>query len=457
MTSSLMMVVPIVVAIIVVLIFIKSCYHIAEPNEALVVAGAGAPADGFRIAVGRGVIAWPVLNKVRSLDLSAHEAKLEVDCVTQQGIHVEVDGVVVYKVGDDNASITNAARRFLDAKLTDIDSKILQMLDGHLRSIIGGMTIEDIIRGRDKLMSETRDASGIEMAKLGLVIDSLQIKGISGSPEDDNAADKYIAALSAPHIAAVNQEARIAAANANQAATKAEQDAAAANAEATRDSQQRQAQYQADVDAAKAKAAQAGPLADALAKQEVVKAATTTAELVAAQTEQSLQATVRKPADAQAYATAKKAEGERDAAIAGANAQAQTIRLRADADAYQATVTGNADGTAAQARGNGEAAAIKAKLVAEADGIRARADALAQNSDAVISQTIATNMPEIVRSATSAYDKVGNMVVLNGAEGMNSIVQGLIALGLSVLPQVTGGLKPAPNGHPQTKVPVTPE
>lgn len=442
-----------IVAVIVAYVVFKILWRVAEPNEALVIAGArSSPSDtGLRIVVGHGALVMP-WQKCRVLDLSSRQAALKVNCITAQGLHIEIDGIAMYKVADDLASIANAARRFLDMKPEQMDSMITVMLDGHTRSIAGALKLEDLISERDKVTGETREAAGIDAQKLGLTIDTLQIQDISGSQEDNFAADKYITALSTPHMAAVAQQARIATATSNQAATKAEQDAAANNAEATRDSQLKQAQYQAEVDSAKQKAAQAGPLADALAKQDVVRAATETASLIAAQTEQSLQATVRKPADAQAYATATQAAGQRDAAIAQATGEAQQIRLRADAQAYAAQVNGAADGQASQQRGEGEAAAIKAKLLAEADGIKARAEALGTNQEAVIAQTIATNMPEIVGKATGMYDKVEHMVVT--PDGLTSGITALIGLGLSLLPQITKGLQPSTNGHAKPGAPV---
>jgi flotillin len=421
------------VAVIVLFVVVRSMWRVAEPNQALVISGlryGTSDEMGFKVVCGSGTLVMPGLQRVRTLDLSLHEAPLAVDCVTQQGIKVQIQGVVIYKVGDDRSSISNAARRFLDAKPEDMSRNIQNLFDGHLRSIIGGITMEDLIRDREKLTGETRDAAGIDMQKLGLIIDSLQIKDIVDPSH-------YIDSLAAPHVAEVQKNARIAQANADQAATQVEQEAAANKAEYMRDTATKKAGYQAEIDKANAIAAQAGPLADATAKQDVVRAATATAALEASQKEQELQVSVRKPADAQAYSTRTIAEGNRDAAIAAATANAQQIRLNAEAQADAARVTGAADGEAAKARGEGEGAAIQAKLLAEAAGIDAKGKALAGNKDAIIAQSIAENVPQIVREASGAFDKVGNIAILNGAEGVNNIYSGLIGLGLSVLPQIT--------------------
>jgi len=421
-----------VVAVVVALAIFRSMWRVAEPNEALIISGlrhGKEDALGFKIVTGAGTFVVPGIQTVRRLDLGLHEAPLATDCVTQQGIKVQIQGVVIYKVGDDAASIANAARRFLDSKPADMDRNIQNLFDGHLRSIIGGITMEDLIRNRDKLTGETREAAGVDMQKLGLVIDSLQIKEITDPSH-------YIDSLAAPHVAEVQKSARIAQANANQEATQAEQAAAANKAQFVRDTAIKQAAYKADMDKANAEASQAGPLAEATAKQQVVVAATRTAELEAAQKEQQLQVEVRKPADAQAYAITVKANADRDAAIAAAEARAKQTTLQAQAEADATKLVGEAQGQASQARGEGEAAATKAKLLAEADGIQARSQALAQNQEAVIGQTIAESMPSIVEKAAGAFSKINNLTVFDGAEGMNKMLSGVVSAGMVILPMI---------------------
>src|ERR671929_168496 len=156
-------------------------YKVAEPNEALIISGArahhGPEGDaaglGFKIVVGKGAFYIPGLNTVRRLSLDIHEAELDLECVTTQGIPIGVKAVVIYKIADDFQSIANAARRFLDQE-EQMDVKVHNVFAGHLRSIVGSMTVEDLIRNREKLTQATRDSSAGEMQKLGLTIDSLQ-------------------------------------------------------------------------------------------------------------------------------------------------------------------------------------------------------------------------------------------------------------------------------------------
>jgi uncharacterized membrane protein YqiK len=380
---------------------------------------------------------------VRKLSLDLNETELHVDCVTHQGIPLKVRGVVIFKVGDDFVSIANAGRRFLDQQKM-MSARVHNVFAGHLRSIMGGLTVEDVIRDREKLTGQTRAACGTEMEKLGLIVDSLQIHEI----EDPTG---YIQNLAAPHAAAVQRDARIAAAESNRLATEAEQQSFARMAEATRDSEILQAGYQAERDKAAAKSRQAGPLADAGARQEVVVQETRVAELEAQRREQQLQVDVRKPADAKAYEKRTLAEAERDVRISGAQAKAKETELAATAEASRVKVaaaaeaeatkargsaaaeatraTGEADAASAQARGLAEAAATKAQGLAEAEAIKARAAALAENQEAVVAQQLAENWPEIVRAGASAFGNVDNMVLLNGAEGMGDLFAKALTMG----------------------------
>jgi flotillin len=451
-----------IVVLLVLFILLRALWRVAEPNEALIISGLGARFShgttagslGFKIVTGKGALVLPGFQTARRLSLDTRSSEIAVSCVTNQGIPVHVRGVVIYKVGDDFASIANAARRFLDQQ-DAMDTRIHSVFAGHLRSILGALTVEELIRDRERLTAEVRSSSSTEMVKLGLVVDSMQIQEI-----DD--ASGYIANLGKPHAAAVAAQARIAEARSDQEATQAEQEATTKNAAAVRESQIHQAGFQAEIDQAKAKAMQAGPLSDATARQEVVVAETRAAELEADLAERRLQSQVRKPADAKAYETRTRAEADRDAQISRAQAEARETELRAaaaatrvtteaDAEAHAAAVRaealaratraggeaeaaaararGLADADAAQARGLAEAQAIQAKGLAEGEAIKARAEALAQNQDAVIAQQLAEQWPEIVEAGAKAFSSVDHMVVLNGADGMSDMFAKALTLG----------------------------
>jgi uncharacterized membrane protein YqiK len=286
------------------------------------------------------------------------------------------------------------------------------------------MTVEEMISDQDKFAQQVRERCTVEMESFGLVIDSFQIQAIT-SPSN------YIENLAVPHQAEVEQNARIARAQADQTAVAQEQTAQAQIAESIRSTEIKKAGFQAEIDKAQKMASQQGPLAEAQARQAVVEQETRVAELQAQQKEQQLQVDVRKPADAEAYRQTTLAAAGRDVRIRQAEAAAQEVRLAAEAQAgavkvqaeAQANATrinGQADGDAIKARGLAEADAIKAKAMAEATGIESRAAALSQNQEAVIAQQIAQLMPDIVRAAASPFEHVGQFTVLNGAQGVTS-------------------------------------
>lgn len=392
----------------------KSLWRVASPNEAFIISGGGGGGGrSFKIVTGRGTLVIPGIQTVTKLSLNLHEANLKVQCPTSQGIPVIIEGVCIYKVGNDEVSITNAASRFLGQEQT-MDSNMLNLLDGHLRSIIGTLTVENLLRDRASLTDATRETSKVEVEALGLLIESLQIKNI-GDPTG------YIENLAKPHIATVQQAARVAQAAADQAATIAEQEANAAKASAKADSEIKQATYAANIAKAKATADQQGPLATAQATQTVIEEQTKVTMLEAARKSKQLDIDVRVVADAEAYRAEKIAQGQKLAAIAEAEGKAAVITQQ----------------------GNAEAAVIKAKQLAEADGIAARAAALATNQEAVIAQKLAEMMPQIITAAASPLGNIDNLVVTNGGDGLMAMITSVITQAGAVLPILRKSLESA--------------
>jgi flotillin len=458
----------IVAGLAVLFAIFKLMWRVAEPNEALVISGlrehstpeGAGESMGFRIVTGKGTLVLPGIQTVRRLSLDLREAQLAIECVTHQGIPLGIQGVVIFKVGDDYVSIANAARRFLDQQ-QQMDARVHNVFAGHLRAIVGNMTVEEMIRDREKLTSLTRESSGSEMEKLGLIVDSLQVQEIHDPTG-------YIRNLALPHAAAVSREARIAQAHADREATQNEQEADALKAAARRESMIKQAGYQAEVDRASAEAQQAGPLAEATAHQEVVVQETKVAELEAHREEQRLQASIRKPADAKAYQEVTLAKAARDARIAGAEAERQEVELQAEAHAQRVRLEavaeaervrvnaiahsestrliGEAEAAATSAKGKAEGEAVRAKGMAEAEAIQARADALAENQDAVIGQQLAEQWPAIVEAAAKPFGAVDQMIVLNGAQGLSEALAQALSQGVAGLQLARNLLAGAGNG-----------
>ncbi|MGD0811367.1 MAG: SPFH domain-containing protein, partial [Acidimicrobiales bacterium] len=403
-------------------------------------------ATQFRIVTGHGSFVLPIKQKARLLSLALREAELLEECVTTQGIPLKLTAVAVFKVGDDNASIANAARRFL-AEQNRMEELCGRIFAGHLRSIVGSLTVEEIIRERDKVAQEVKDGSHPEMEKLGIVVDGFQIQEI----EDPTG---YIKNLAAPHAAAVASAARIAAAERDQEAAEKEQQAARAKAQFERETSIVRAKVEAEVQEAQAKAAQAGPLAQAQASQNVIAEQTALAEREAVLTEKRLESQVRRPADAEAYKQRTLAEAARDAvmhntegeafkqrAMAEANrdttllnteAEASRRRSLAEAEADAQRVSAQAGSDAVKARAEGDAFAQRAIATAEADAINARAAALSGENQALIAANKLVDMlPSLVEAAAGGISG-SNLTVLNGSQGVNEMAVGVVAQGLSI-------------------------
>src|SRR6266849_1794885 len=259
-------------------------YRVPAPDEAMLISGgrygrSGAP---FRVVTGHGAFIVPFIRKTNFLTLSMTEAEVSETCVTRQGISLNVRAVIAFKVGNDEESIVNAGQRFLSDQ-DQMSTLTGRIFAGHLRSIIGSMTVEEIVTERQKLATEVLDGSKGEMAKIGLTVDSLQIQSI------DDMNSGYIDAMAAPHNAAIQRQAQIAQAQATQQAAEAQQEA-----------QRKQAEYarQTAVVQAQAKAAQVGPLTEAQAQMEVISAQAELARQQAELRERQLVAEVVKPAEA---------------------------------------------------------------------------------------------------------------------------------------------------------------
>ncbi|WP_261564462.1 SPFH domain-containing protein [Frankia gtarii] len=363
-------------------------YRVPAPDQAMLVSGGknrgGMP---FKVITGHGGFILPFFRKVRFLTLAMCEAEVAETCVTYQGISLNVRAVIAFKVGNDSESIVNAGQRFLSdqGQMAVLTGRIFS---GHLRSIIGSMTVEEIIRDRQKLATEVLDGSKAEMARIGLTIDALQIQSI------DDGTLGYITAIAAPHNAAIQRQAQIAQAEANQAAAEAEQRSQRAQAEYARQTSIVQAQYRAEIDRAQAEASQAGPLAKAQAEVAVTAARTELAEGEAQLRQQQLITEVVKPAEA----------------------EAERVRVLA---------------------------------LAEAEKMRIQAEAAASHNRVALDRMLIDQLPEIVRQAASGLAGA-NVTVLNGAEGIGEIATGLVGQGMAIFEALRTGVRQpahAPDGH----------
>ncbi len=407
-SSSPFLVVTGVVILILILAFVASRYKVAGANEAIIVAGSrgakvrdergkvvSTPGDkGVKVVVGGGTIVMPLLNRIGRLKLTARQINVQLsDAVTSQGIKVQVQGVATFKIGRDVESLRNAAERFLDAKPEQVDSIVKNVLEGSLRSIVGTLTIEELIRDRQKLLQQVQDAAKGDLATSGLQIDAFTIQSFS---DESN----YIELLGQQSVSTVTRDARMVKATTDQEAAVREAESMQIKINAGRDVSLREAETKTQVAAAQARADQAGPLAMAEAQQEVVRKQTELAQLEADRKEKELLSTTVKPAAAEAQAVIARAEGAKRAQIASAEADAETTRLE----------------------GGAEAQIVLTKGEAEAKALAMRADAYKQFNEAAIIQTVLAALPEIVRAAAEPMGHIDSLTVMS-ADGASDIVK----------------------------------
>jgi flotillin len=345
-------------------------YHVPAPDQAMLISGGKARGDApFRVVTGHGAFVAPFVRKYAFLTLSMFEAEVNEPCVTKQGIALSVTAVIAAKIGNDQESIVNAAQRFLSDQ-NQMSTLTGRIFAGHLRSIIGSMTVEEIITERQKLATEVLDGSKEEMAKIGLIVDALQIQSI------DDGGLGYVKAMAAPHNAAIQQKAQIAQAAADQAAAEAQQQSLRMQAEYERDTAVTRAGYQAETQAAEQKASQAGPLAQAQAQQEVIDEQTRLAQRQAELRQQQLVSEVVRPAEA----------------------EAERVRILAKADAERTQI---------------------------------QAAAAASSNRVALDQLLIEQLPLIVEKAAGGLANA-NVTLLNGSDGLSEVVSGLVGQGLAI-------------------------
>lgn len=419
-----------------------SRYTKVGPNQVLVISGRkhrivdpdGTVRDvGFRVVKGGGVFVWPVYEKVDILSLELLTIDVQTpEVYTSKGVPVLVDGVAQIKVKGDDISIATSAEQFLSKGTDDIKNIATQTLEGHLRAILGTMTVEDIYQNRDAFASKVQEVAAGDMANMGLGIVSFTIRDIRDK-------QGYLDALGKPRIAQVKRDAQIAQAEADRdamikssQATQAGQEAKFAAdtkiAEAQRDYQSNVAQYQAAVNQKKAESDLAYDLQKYKTGQ-LVKAEEIQVTIIEKQKQielqqqeilrkqRELEANVQKPADAERYkvetlANAKKFQLETEATGAASAAKATGF-----ANADVAKATGLAEAEANKARGLAEAAIIEAQGKATAESMRVKAESFKQYNEAAVVEMIIRILPEVAGKISEPLSKTERMVIINSGNG----------------------------------------
>jgi flotillin len=495
-------VVGVVSAVMIALALLSKNYIKVAPNAVAVLSGrkrtlSDGRAVGYRLVKGGAAFRIPVLERVDYLSLNVMTIPLETKrAYTLQGVPVSVKAVANVKIRGDEASMQAAAERFLGMTQPEIQQVVFQSLEGHLRSILGMLSVEAINNDRQSFAQKLTSEAAIDLEKMGLGVDVLTIQEISDEAD-------YLNALGKRRVAEVQRDAAIGRAEAerdskvkaSQALQQGEQAKLAAEAEvalAQRDLSIRQAQYQAEVETQKARAAQAGPLAEAQSRQAVVAEEVKvermrTQEMISVQEQEilrrqkELDATVIKPAEAERQAAIIRAEAAKQKAILEAEADRQRAILDAEgqraaqialAEAEEARLQREGHGRASAVEAEGRAEATKIEVVglaqaktieaqgsAEAAAIMRKAEAWKQFNEAAKLQTVLEKLPEILQASTGIFGAVaaplGNIDKLvmidqgagsgdnNGGAGLTrlaktsptvvfSFLQQLEALGLNV-------------------------
>jgi flotillin len=474
MSPVLIAIIGIVVLVVLLVLLILSRIKVAGPNQAFLVTGRRGRAvtnaegqvstdmSGQKVVMGASVFVLPVVQKLHTIDLSSRRIPVGIrGAVSLHGIKCDLDGVAIVKVGGSESSIRAAAQRFLNQQ-QGIDTFTSEVLAGALRSIVGRLTIEEIIRDRAAFASAVAEEAETSLTRQGQELDTFQLHDIA-------AEGTYLEDLGRPEAARVVKEAAIAEAKARQSAEQERLLAEEAIAVSNRQLALKQAEIAAEIDAAKAQAAAAGPLAQAAQDQRVLTEQEKVAERNAALKERQLDTEVRKPADADRYrveqiavanknASIAKAEADRQAAILSAQATAEQARLSgegeksrrsalADAEAIEGAKKGEAERMRRQAiadaverEGAADASAILAKGQAEAQAMQKRSDAFASYGEAAVLDLLVTVLPGIVQAAAAPLSAVDKMTVISsdGAASLGKSVAANVAQGLQLSSDLTG-------------------
>lgn len=445
--DGIWIIIAIVIFLVLALIGVfVSKYRTAGPDEALIVTGSylgsknvhvDESGNKVKIIRGGGTFVLPVFQ--RSEPLSLLSSKLDVstpEVYTEQGVPVMADGTAIIKVGSSISEIATAAEQFLGKTRQDLETEAREVLEGHLRSILGSMTVEEIYKNRDKFSQEVQRVATQDLAKMGLIIVSFTIKDV----RDKNG---YLDSLGKPRIAQVKRDADIATAEADKETrikrAEAEKDAkqselirATEIAEAEKENQLKIADYRREQDIAKARADQAYDLETARAKQEVTEQEMQVRiierqkqieleEKEILRREKQYDSEVKKKADADRYAVEQAAAAEKARQMAAADAQKYSIEAMAKADAEKVRIDGLAKAEAQRAQGEAEAEIIRLKGLAEAEAKQKVAEAFERFGQAAVLDMILKMLPEYAKQVAAPMANIDKITVVDtGSSGENS-------------------------------------
>ncbi|MEK4965420.1 flotillin family protein [Weizmannia sp. FSL K6-3076] len=443
--SGIWIVIGVVVFLVIALIGVfVSKYRTAGPDEALIVTGSflggknvhvDEAGNKIKIIRGGGTFVFPVFQQAKPLSLLS--SKLEVttpEVYTEQGVPVMADGIAIIKIGGSIGEIATAAEQFLGKSKEDRENEAREVLEGHLRSILGSMTVEEIYKNRDKFSQEVQRVASQDLAKMGLIIVSFTIKEV----KDKNG---YLDALGKPRIAQVKRDADIATAEAEKEtrirkaealkeAKRAELERATEIAEAEKFNQLKIAEFRREQDIARAKADQAYDLETARSKQDVT-AQEMEIKIIERQKQIELEekeilrrerqydSEVKKKADADRYSVEQAAVAEKTKQMAEADAHKYRVEAMAKAEGERVRIDGTAKADAQRAQGESEAEVIRLKGLAEAETKRKIAEAYEQFGQAAVLDMILKVLPEYAKQVAAPLSNIDQITVVDTGSGAN--------------------------------------
>lgn len=445
--------IPILAAfILVVVIFILISIFVGRyvkvgPDEALIVSGRkkklpNGQVVGFRIVRGGATFVWPVLEVSKTISLRIMPLDVNSSAYTSQGVQVTVDGIAQVKIDSSQEAIATAAEQFLSLREEEIKRIATQTLEGHLRSIVGNLTVEEINQNRDAFAQKVQELAAADLANMGLRIISFTIREIS----DKNG---YLESLGKAQIARVQRDAVIGQAEAKRDADIKSAEAMQAGqtakflaetkvAEANRDKEMKVADYQASINERKAESDLSYDKKKFVIEQEVQKEALQVEivkkskeieiqEQEALRKEKELEATVRKPAEAERFRIEVQAEADRIRKSKEAEGQSYVIKAE-----------GLAKAEAIKAAGLVEAEIIRAKGEAEAIALAKKAEAYKQFNDAAMAQMVIEKLPEIASAVAQPLSKTEKIVMI-GDSGASKLTKDITEI-MAQLPDTVKGL-----------------
>jgi flotillin len=437
--------------------FMASLYRKAGPHEALIVYGF----RGTRIVKGHGTVIFPMVEMSHqlSLELMSFDVAPEQDVYTKQGVAVTVEAVAQIKVKSDLESIQTAAEQFLTKSPDQRESLIRLVMEGHLRGIIGQLTVEQIVKEPEMVGERMRSTCALDMTKMGLEVVSFTIKEVRDKNE-------YIVNMGRPDVARIKRDADVAAAEADRdtAIKRAEAMRASAIAKAQADqervlaetlSQAKQAEAQRDLDIKKAnyletvkkqqaQADKSYEIQTNIMQQQVVAEAVRIEQIEREQQIKVQEAEIQRREKELIATVLKQAEVERQ-------------RIAVLADAEKGRLTAEAEGHAAATRTQGEAEAeiIFKKGDAEARAMNVKAEAFQEYNQAAVIDKLLTGLPDIVRALAAPLANVDKITILstgNGAStGMHKLTGDLTEIAAQV-PALVEALSGVPMSDLLSKV-----